>query len=62
MANKSLWYLFTTFLKIGSASFGGFMALIAVVQDQLVERDKVIKNETVLDGISLTSILPGPVL
>jgi chromate transporter len=61
MANKSLWYLFTTFLKIGSASFGGFMALIAVVQDQLVERDKVIKNETVLDGISLTSILPGPV-
>ena len=61
MNPPSLWYLFTTFLKIGSASFGGFMALIAVVQDQLVERDKIIKNEIVLDGISLTSILPGPV-
>ena len=57
----SLWYLFTTFLKIGSASFGGFMSLIAVVQNQLAERDKVIENETVLDGISLTSVLPGPV-
>jgi len=56
----TLWYLFITFLKIGSAAFGGFMSLIAVVQYQLAERDKVIKSETVLDGISLTSILPGP--
>jgi len=57
----SLKYLFFTFLKIGSISFGGFMALISVVQNQLVEKDKIIKNETVLDGISLASVLPGPV-
>jgi len=57
----SLKYLFFTFLKIGSLSFGGFMALISVVQNQLVEKDKIIKNETVLDGISLASVLPGPV-
>jgi chromate transporter len=56
----SLWYLFYTFLKIGSAAFGGFMSLIAVIQHQLAERDKVIKQEDVLDGITLTSILPGP--
>jgi len=57
----SLKYLFFTFLKIGSISFGGFMALISVIQNQLVEKDKIIENETVLDGISLASVLPGPV-
>ena len=57
----SLKYLFFTFLKIGSISFGGFMALISVIQNQLVEKDKKIKNEIVLDGISLASVLPGPV-
>jgi chromate transporter len=57
----SLKYLFFTFLKLGSLSFGGFMALISVIQNQLVEKDKKIKNETVLDGISLASVLPGPI-
>jgi chromate transporter len=57
----SLKYLFFTFLKLGSISFGGFMALISVIQDQLVDKDKMIKNETVLDGISLASVLPGPI-
>ena len=37
------------------------MALISVIQNQLVEKDKKIKNETVLDGISLASVLPGPI-
>jgi chromate transporter len=29
--------LFSTFLKIGSTAFGGFMALISVVQNYVVE-------------------------
>ncbi len=53
-------HLFFTFLKIGSISFGGFMALISSVQKQVVDRDKLISNEDVLDGISLASVLPGP--
>jgi chromate transporter len=57
----SLKYLFFTFLKIGSISWGGFMALVAVIQKQLVDKDKVIKEEVVLDGISLASVLPGAV-
>jgi chromate transporter len=57
----SLKYLFFTFLKIGAFSWGGFMALIAVMQKQLVDKDKVIKEEIVLDGISLASVLPGAV-
>lgn len=53
-------YLFVTFLKIGSFSFGGFMALIAVLQKQMVEEDKKLNNQILLDGVSLASILPGP--
>ena len=54
-------YLFFQMLKIGAVSWGGFMALISVVQKQFAEKDKVIDNETVLDGIALASVLPGPV-
>ncbi len=57
----SLKYLFLTFLKIGAISWGGFMALISVVQKQLVEKDKKVADEVILDSISLASVLPGPV-
>lgn len=56
----TLGYLFRTFLKIGATSFGGFIALVSVIQDQMVARDKIIKEEVILDGISLASVLPGP--
>ncbi len=56
-----LLYLFGKFLKIGSIAFGGFMALISIVQRELVEKDKKADNTTILDGISIASILPGPV-
>lgn len=58
--NISMGYLFKTFLKVGSFSFGGFMALIAVLQKQMVEEDQKLDNQVLLDGVSLASILPGP--
>jgi len=60
-SQPSLLALFWTFLKIGSTAFGGFMALISVVQNYLVDRKKLLTNEEMLDGISLAMILPGPV-
>jgi chromate transporter len=59
--NTTLKYLFFTFLKIGATSWGGFMALISVIQKQVVEKDRKIENESILDGISLASVLPGPI-
>jgi chromate transporter len=53
--------LFWTFLKIGSTAFGGFMALISVVQNYVVERRQLLTQEEMLDGISLATILPGPI-
>jgi len=57
----SLWSLFTTFLKIGSTAFGGFMALISIVQNEVVDRRRWLRAEDMLDGVSLATILPGPV-
>ena len=59
--DDSYWYLFWTFLKIGSTAFGGFMALISVVQNYVVDRKQLLTQDEMLDGISLASILPGPV-
>ncbi len=53
-------YLFSTFLKIGTTAFGGFMALISVVRDQVVNRDKMVEDNSLMDGITLAAILPGP--
>lgn len=61
MERTSLSYIFFTFLKLGATAFGGYMSLVAIVQKQLVEVDKKLKEEDILDGISLTSVLPGPV-
>ena len=57
----SLWTLFTLFLRIGSTAFGGFMALIAVVENHVVERRKWLTHEEMLDGVSLATVLPGPI-
>src|SRR5688572_22741616 len=58
--NPTLRYLFLTFLKIGATSWGGFMALISMIQKKVVETDAALENTTILEGISLASVLPGP--
>ena len=50
-----------TFLRIGATAFGGFMALVSVVRNIVVERKKLLRDEELMDGISLATILPGPV-
>ncbi len=34
--------------------------MVSVIQDQMVDRDKIIKNEKILDAVSLASVMPGP--
>lgn len=54
-------HLFGNFLKIGSTAFGGFMALVSVIENIIVDKRKLLTHEDMLDGISLASVLPGPV-
>ncbi|WP_316818223.1 chromate efflux transporter [Pedobacter nyackensis] len=57
---SGLSYLFLTFLKIGCVSFGGHMALIAVVEKEMIEKDGRITSEELLNAVSIGSLLPGP--
>jgi chromate transporter len=57
----SIWYLAKSFLIVGSTSFGGYASLVAIVRNIMVERDKVLDDETIMKGFALASILPGPV-
>ncbi len=57
----SLSALFWIFFRIACTSFGGFMAMISVTENIVVERKKLMSHQDMLDGISLASILPGPV-
>lgn len=53
-------YLFLTFLKIGATAFGGFMALISVIRDQLVNKDRKVGDDLFVDAMGLAAALPGP--
>ncbi len=60
MEQISLLRLFLIFIKIGSTSFGGNIALVAAVRRELCEKRKLLKDEQVLDFTTLGNILPGP--
>ena len=59
-SSASHMFLFFTFLRIGSVSFGGFMSLIAFIETIIVKRYRLISHEEMLDAISLANLLPGP--
>ena len=57
----SLSVLFTTFLKIGSVAFGGYLAIVAMIEREFAERQQLVKHQTMLDAVALATTLPGPV-
>ena len=48
------------FLKIGLLGFGGPMAHIAMMDEELVEKRKWASKEQFLDGLAVCNMLPGP--
>ncbi|MGA7159620.1 MAG: chromate efflux transporter [Bacteroidota bacterium] len=48
------------FLKLGSISFGGPAAHIAMMEEEVVRRRKWISHEYFLDLLGATNIIPGP--
>lgn len=56
----SVWFLFKTFFAIGCISFGGFMALISVIETRIVKQRQLLNHTEMLDAISLANLLPGP--
>lgn len=53
--------LFLTFLKIGAFTFGGGYAMIALLENEFVEKKKWIERDEFLDMIAIAESTPGPV-
>ena len=59
MKKTSLWQLFATFFKTGLFTFGGGYAMIAILQEELVDKKKWITNQDMLDMIVIAESTPG---
>ena len=53
--------LFLTFLKIGAFTFGGGYAMIALLENEFVERKKWIEKDDFLNMVAIAESTPGPV-
>lgn len=58
---KELFELFTIFFKIGLFTFGGGFAMISQIKDVVVEKNKWITNEELLQIITIAESTPGPI-
>lgn len=57
---KNYLSLFLTFLKIGTFTFGGGYAMISLIQQEVVEKEKWISEEELSDIITISETTPGP--
>ena len=53
--------LFLIFLKIGLFTFGGGYAMIAIIQNEIVEKRKWLSQDEMFEVIVLSESTPGPV-
>ena len=58
---KKLIQLFLTFLKIGAFTFGGGYAMIALLENEFIEKKKWIDREEFLNMVAIAESTPGPV-
>ncbi len=56
----SLWQLVRYMLKLGTAGFGGPVALVGYMHRDLVERRKWISETDYKEGLTLSQLMPGP--
>ena len=53
--------LFLTMLKIGLFTFGGGYAMIALLQNEFVEKKKYMEKDEFLDMVAIAESTPGPI-
>ena len=58
---KSLETLFFTFFKIGLYTFGGGYAMIALLEEEFIQRRKWLDKDEFLDMTAIAESTPGPV-
>ncbi len=53
--------LFLTFLKIGAFNFGGGLATIALIQNEVVEKQGWLSSQEFTDIVATSQFTPGPI-
>src|SRR5437899_1050731 len=56
----SMAQLVAYFLRLGALGFGGPAALVAIMEDDLVEQRKWLTRDRYLEGLAICQSLPGP--
>ena len=62
VTSPSLWRLGGFFLKVGAFTFGGGLAILAFVEDQVVRQFRWLTAQEFLDGLALGQLTPGPII
>ena len=57
---KKLFKIFWSMFKIGLFTFGGGYAMIAVIERELIEKQKIMGHDEFLDLIAIAESTPGP--
>lgn len=58
---KLLFKLFRVFFKIGLFTFGGGYAMIPLIQHEVCEKNKYVKNEEIIEMLAISESTPGPI-
>lgn len=59
MDAKVLLKLFSVFFKIGAFTFGGGYAMLPLIQKEVVDKNKWVKEEEILDIFAISQSVPG---
>ena len=60
-ARPSLLKLFSIFFRVGAFTFGGGLAMIPLIQRELVDNQGWLEEDDFIDMIGLTQSAPGPI-
>ena len=56
---KVLWDLFITFFKIGAFTIGGGLAMLPIIEKEIVDKKGYIGKEEIVDAFAVSQSLPG---
>ena len=59
MTDNIFFKLFTSFFKVGAFTFGGGWAMIAIIEKEIVTKNKWIGKEEFLDLLAIAQAMPG---
>jgi len=54
-----LWDLFATFFKIGAFTIGGGLAMLPIIEREIVDKKQYIPKEEIVDALAISQSLPG---